>query len=265
MVGSAYKTVGGSWTAISDRRLKRDIEPYADGLESLMKVEPVWFTYNDKLGELIEGRTYVGVIAQDMQEVAPYMVQEEAFFRKEMEMEDGSIEVLDPGENYLTYDGSALTYMLVNAVKEQQGQIEEKDAAVEQLENKVDQLSDQVAQLMEMMTHMDNSMSNCCTSYRGFEPVSQPAISNDKASLMQNIPNPFGSSTLVKFYLPQDVQSSSLHFYDISGVELSSRVLNTKGHGQVIFNDAELASGTYFYSLVVDGEVLDTKRMVLLK
>jgi hypothetical protein len=46
---------------------------------------------------------------------------------------------------------------------------------------------------------------------------------------------------------------------------LTSKVLNTKGPGQVLFQDNELASGAYFYSLVVDGKVLDTKRMVLLK
>jgi hypothetical protein len=116
--GNAYKTGGGLWFAISDERLKKDITPYQDGLEKLLQIEPVRFSYNDRFPITNSEKQFIGIIAQDMQEIAPYMVEERAFGRKAEELPNGEERVIDKGENFLTYDGSALTYMLVNAVQE---------------------------------------------------------------------------------------------------------------------------------------------------
>ena len=55
-------------------------------------------------------------------------------------MENGVDEVIDPGENFLTYDGSALLYMLVNAVKEQQEMINQQNEAIKALQLKLEQM-----------------------------------------------------------------------------------------------------------------------------
>jgi len=39
--------------------------------------------------------------------------------------------------------------------------------------------------------------------------------------------------------------------------------INDKGAGQVIVNTAALATGTYNYTLYVDGKQVDTKRLVI--
>ena len=90
----------------------------------MLGFEPVWYQYTDELGLDDNSRSFVGVIAQDAQQVAPYMVEERDFFRRERETEDGDVEVLDPGKRYLTFDASAMSFMLVNAVKEQQQMID---------------------------------------------------------------------------------------------------------------------------------------------
>lgn len=105
--GSANKPGGGSWSVFSDQRLKQNILPYQDGLAILRKIAPVRFHYNEKSG--CDTRPeYIGVLAQELQKVAPYMVS--TFSKDE--------------EDYLSVDNSAMTYMLINAVKEQQIQIE---------------------------------------------------------------------------------------------------------------------------------------------
>lgn len=119
--GVAGKTGGGSWSGISDKRLKKDISPYADGLSSILKIKPVTYHYNELSGFDTETE-YVGVIAQELQEIAPYMV--------------GSTEFKDSGTEYLNVDNSAMTYMLINAVKEQQAQIEALKTEIEALKNK---------------------------------------------------------------------------------------------------------------------------------
>jgi hypothetical protein len=116
--GVAGKTGGGSWSGASDRRLKDRVQNYEDGLQELMKIRPVTYHYNKLSGYNTE-KEYVGIIAQELQEVAPYMVSSVPFKNTEQE--------------YLVVDNSAMTYMLINAVQEQQKQLEILKAQNEEL------------------------------------------------------------------------------------------------------------------------------------
>lgn len=120
LTGTAGKPGGGSWTNSSDMRLKQNITPYTDGLNSLLKINPVWYNYNQASGFDITQK-YVGVLAQELQAVSPYMVIESATKKA------------PDGSSYLSVDNSAMTYMLINAVKEQQQQIEILKKEIEKL------------------------------------------------------------------------------------------------------------------------------------
>ena len=47
--------------------------------------------------------------------------------------------------------------------------------------------------------------------------------------------------------------------------QLLKSVSVAQGNGQLTINAGELAAGTYSYNLVVDGAIVDTKKMVLTK
>jgi hypothetical protein len=113
---SAGKPGSSSWSIASDSRLKQNINPYTQGLQQLLQINPVTYHYNEKSGFDTKPE-YVGIIAQDLQKIAPYMVS--TVKRKNAE--------------YLSVDNSAMTYMLINAVKEQQQQIELLKAEIELL------------------------------------------------------------------------------------------------------------------------------------
>ena len=85
--------------------------------------------------------------------------------------------------------------------------------------------------------------------------------------LMQNYPNPFNPNTTIKFGLPR-AGSVTLNVYDITG-KLVQKILNNAplNAGTVThdFDGTNLASGVYFYSLIVDDIKIDTKKMVLVK
>ncbi len=143
-VGSdmVYKPTGGAWLGASDRRLKTDIKDYTDGLEALMQIRPVTYRYNGKLG-LPSEKENVGIIAQEMQEIAPYMISP---------LKNSSEEAKD--KDYLAYDGSALTYMLVNAVQEQQAIIEAQKSEINSLQSELASLQTlkaEVAALAELV------------------------------------------------------------------------------------------------------------------
>lgn len=133
VLGQGYKPGGGSWATVSDARLKTDVRDFEDGLEAVLKLNPVWYRYSEA-SPFADEREYVGVVAQDVREVAPYMVEEKALQQIVREDEQGNEIILDPGERYLTYDPSALVYLLVNAVQQQQAMIEEQRGRIEALE-----------------------------------------------------------------------------------------------------------------------------------
>ena len=135
--GAAYKPGGGSWTAASDKRLKNNIVSFNDGLEELVKVKPVKFNYNDKSGFTDLDKQYIGVIAQDLIEVAPYMVEESNFWQEVVEDENGVERIVKEGEKFYTVDPSAFTYILINSVQEQQIIIESQKAEIDELKAQV--------------------------------------------------------------------------------------------------------------------------------
>ena len=122
ITGDAKKQGGGPWLATSDRRLKQNIRDFEDGLEVLMQIRPVWFEYNGK-AYTPTGKEHVGVIAQEMQDIAAYTIS-----HFEYESKDGDT------ERYLEYDGNATTYILINSIQEQQAIIESQAAHIADLE-----------------------------------------------------------------------------------------------------------------------------------
>ncbi len=122
---TASKAGGGMWSANSDRRVKKDVKDFNQGLAELLKVQPVSFHYNGLGGTTDDGRQYVGVIAQDLEKVLPAMVSSRTAKLHPTDTADTEIKQVNP---------SNFTYLLINAVKEQQKVIERQEARIEALE-----------------------------------------------------------------------------------------------------------------------------------
>ena len=106
---SATKIGGGTFSSPSDARVKKDVGEFGDGLAALEKVRPVRFKYNGLGGTEANGKEYVGVIAQELEAVAPYMVS-----ASRKKLHDSDRDAVDVRQ----VDPSAFTYMLINAVKD---------------------------------------------------------------------------------------------------------------------------------------------------
>ncbi len=85
-------------------------------------------------------------------------------------------------------------------------------------------------------------------------------------SLSQNYPNPFNPVTHLEFGISY-LGFVSLKVFDVLGNEVATLVNENKPTGsyEVEFDGSNLPSGIYFYSLEVNGNIIDTKRMILLK
>ena len=99
----------------------------------------------------------------------------------------------------------------------------------------------------------------------GIEPISTTISSEFK--LHQNYPNPFNPNTKIKYEIIKNNSQVSLRVFDITGRSLTDLVdeKQNKGVYEIGFNANSFSSGVYFYRLAVNGNVIDTKKMILVK
>jgi hypothetical protein len=126
--GSTWNVTGDVVAYASDKRLKENIKIIPNAIEKVSALSGVtfdWNTTSEKAG-FVPKRKYdeIGVLAQDVQNVIPQAVEYAPFDRND----DGTSK---SGENYLTVKYEKIVPLLIEAIKEQQLQIEK-------LQNKLD-------------------------------------------------------------------------------------------------------------------------------
>jgi len=146
----AYKNVGGNtWATPSDERLKKDIRPFTDGLDVILKIEPKRYYYNG-LAKTNPLQEEFGIIAQDIQKIAPYTVSKHM-----LDMNKSGEEAAPKMEEMLVYNSGALTYVTINAIKEQQAMIERQSSIIEKQNEKIAHLEKQNEKLEQMLIRIE--------------------------------------------------------------------------------------------------------------
>lgn len=145
------------------------------------------------------------------------------------------------GIKFIEYD--AFIPILVEAIKEQQQQIEILQQIVYSQENELINLKS------------TNNTQELSQNVNDFE--------DDKPVLYDNVPNPFNTETEIKYYIPENTVSASIIIYDLQGREMKSFNIQQKGNGNIIIKSSELYAGMFIYTLIVDNKIIDTKRMIL--
>jgi hypothetical protein len=87
----------------------------------------------------------------------------------------------------------------------------------------------------------------------------------EKIILLNNYPNPFNSSTNIRYFLPAD-NEMSLDIFDILGRRVCKLYDNYQraGYHQSIWNAGNNASGVYFYRIQT-GDYSEVRRLMLLR
>jgi len=110
--GSADKPGGGSWGTFSDRRLKTVNGNFTSGLDQILKLKPVRYRYKDDNALGIQDREeHVGFVAQEVQRVIPEAVTTNS-------------------KGYLLVNNDPILWAMLNAIKEQQGQIQRQQEQI---------------------------------------------------------------------------------------------------------------------------------------
>jgi len=229
----------------SDSRLKDNVTEFEDGLNVIKNLNTIRYKYNGKAG--LETKDFhIGVYAQDLQKEAPYLVEE--FIHQE---EDARGNVIVE-EKYLKIRDSEIKYLLLNATKEQQTIIEQQQEMLRTQQAMIEQMQKEMEAIKAMMQDKTAKSEMQNVSLTG------------KGQLSQNTPNPFSESTLINYELNDKHAKANIHIFSLTGELL--KVVPANGQtGQVTVEVNDMPAGTYTYSLIVDGQVVDSKKMVLTK
>ena len=118
----ATLTATGSVGSFSDVRLKNNIEPFTDGLNVIEQISPVQFQYKPD-APFASTDKQVGIVAQELEKVAPYMVHQTA---------EGNV------KDVRWVDNQAYVFLLINAVKELTEQNKELKQQVKAAQKQLD-------------------------------------------------------------------------------------------------------------------------------
>ena len=212
----------------SDFRLKENISELDESaLNAVEKMNVVQFNYKQREVETAEGkqilyeeesdllkRRHYGLIAQDLKEIYPDLVMEDA-------------------EGYLAVNYIELVPILIRSIQELRA---------------------------ELQTNKKANMLRGTESSTGVTDVNVL-----QAVLFQNDPNPFSEQTTVSCIVPEEIKVADIYIYDMNGTQLAKYPIEGRGHTQAVIKGNSLTAGMYIYSLITDGKVTDTKRMILTK
>ncbi|MEN8250523.1 MAG: T9SS type A sorting domain-containing protein [Bacteroidota bacterium] len=258
-VNGSVRCTYGIWV-ISDQIYKKNIEQIngKTAMDMLLQVKGRTYEYKtcDELlalydsGELQLNVDTVSIIEknEDDQEVLVEKVQIEV-----PEFSGGrsygfvAQEIKDILPELVSFDSTVSTYsisydgfipIMLEAIKEQQEEIED---------------------LKQLIANTG--------SLKGTESITMSSsnldIDKQTTTLFQNAPNPFSKETKIKYYLEDQVGNAMIYIYDMNGKQLRSNELHLRGSGEITINGSELDAGMYMYTLIADGQLIDTKQMIL--
>lgn len=240
----------------SDARLKTNIDTITNAIAIIKQLKPKTFYYDttNAYGLRLSNKKQYGFIAQDVQTVLPELI---GVAKKQQEL-DSLGNVVTDSITYNTVNYNAIIGLLTKAVQQQQSKI---DSLTKQLEAK-DSIQD------ARLTALENAITQCCsnTSARNansnINQLDVELSDKDAIVLNQNVPNPFAEQTTITYNVPTSVEKAQLIFFNANGQVIQTVDIKTRGKGKVNVFASDLSSGLYHYTLVADGKVVDSKKMV---
>ena len=114
--------------------------------------------------------------------------------------------------------------------------------------------------VLQRLDQLESRLENCCATDNNSR---KSAVEITNAIVLdQNTPNPFAESTTISYDIPVSFSDAKIIILDGQGSVLKVFKINDSGKGELTVYSENLSNGVYSYSLLVDGKVIDTKKMV---
>ncbi|MFT3702385.1 MAG: tail fiber domain-containing protein [Agriterribacter sp.] len=262
-IGNSFvSSIGGTvgWSIVSDSRFKKDVKENVPGLSFINQLRPVTYHFDpeafnimmkasfpDAPNEISEVErngiaeksktTYTGFIAQEVEAVA-----------KKMNYDFSGIDAPKNDKDYYSLRYSDFVVPMIKGMQE----LSKKNDSLK-IEN--ENLKAQNVLFEERLKKIESIL----------KLKSSSVLSLSGASLEQNTPNPFRGNTTINYKISRENSNAQIVVYDAAGKTLKQYNISPDENGMLRIDAATLPSGTYHYTLFVDGKIVDTKKMVLIK
>lgn len=232
VTGTVY---AGNVVNTSDIRLKENIESVSEKegevsfLDKIMSVDVLEYNLKDRTSELFSD-------SKDMDEkVTKFVAKEKAkrhFGVSAQELQQLFPNLVEEGQDgYLAVNYIELVPVLIRSIQELKQELDET--------------------------------KNSENGTRGTTDIKKDTFAK-KCVLYQNSPNPFKENTVIRFKLADDVRDAAICIFDMTGKTIKKLPISS-GMESVSVGGYEIGEGMFLYSLIVNGQEIDTKKMVISK
>ncbi len=218
----------------SDLRLKENItllsEQHGRVLDKILDMNVIEYNYKKMLPSLILPDS---VSVEDVMKEANIDTEKKHIGLIAQELQKLFPDLVEEGQDgYLAVNYVELVPVLIQAIQELQSEVDDLKGL-------------RTIERSSSTTSIDNMMSG-------------------GNILFQNTPNPFKELTTINFKLANDATNACICIFDLQGKMLRKLPISPNDNS-VSFNGYELGEGLYFYSLIVKGQEIDTKKMIISK
>ncbi len=280
----AYLTTGGAWTNGSSRSFKERFVQYRpqEVLEKLRRLpvegyyykgteeyhitpmaEDFYAAFGTGVHAIIETDSGGNLVRRPNPDVDKYLSAADVAgvallgiqaLAERLDSVPGDIGALRQENERLTAEVAQLR----QENQDQQQQIAQLKEQNPQQQAEILQLSRQNAELQRRLERLEGLVEQLAGGSRG--------TSGMEGWLGDNIPNPHDGTTVIPYYVPTGVGRAELVIEDASGRRVLEFVLAERGvSGQVVVRMEQLSSGRYEYRLLLDGRVVASKAMQLVR
>ncbi|WP_343635776.1 tail fiber domain-containing protein [Fluviicola sp.] len=244
----------------SDSTLKHNIQDLTLNADSLLNLlRPRTFEWNTVQDTFMLGTQY-GFIAQEFETVLPDLVKSG---------EDGIKHISSGGLMPILVSGYQNQKAQINSLENNQDSLQElvnsQQTTINDLNNRLTQLENCLSGILPLLCQLNQSaiQANTPSAQEEVRKNLNVTLSNRHAIVLdQNVPNPFAEQTTIHFSVPETVKKAQIHFYDGNGRFMNSVEITERGLGSITVFGSDLSTGVYTYTLVADGQVVATKKMM---
>jgi len=232
-----FNPTDGEYTDIQPSSLRRNVKPLTNQLAIIKRLQPTTFDF----GSRNQTHKMYGFAAQKVQKIIPDIIRETGESNENLEL--------------------AISYkrfipIIIAAMQEQQ-------AIIEQQQTKEESLEQQLALQQAQINDLQKMLSKLLAPSKSPDESTGSIILKDQLKLEQNHPNPFSQSTTINYFLPSTLKNAHLIITNLNGQLVAEYPIQQTGSGKIIVDSRSFTNGTYFYSLKTEGQIINTKKMMI--
>lgn len=254
---------GTGYLIASDQQFKTSIDTIANATSIIQQLSPKTFFFDTVSTPQIKfgSERQYGFIAQEVELILPELVSEHTFPAQY----DSLGNQTHAAVNYKGLNYNAFIAILMKGMQDQQAALDDKDSIISNLNDRLTTLENCLSGILPLLCQLSNASvqeNDETTQKQLINELKVILEDNQNIVLEQNAPNPFAEQTVINYFIPEAVQQAQIVFYNLSGKMIQTVNITEKGNGKLTVYGNDLSSGTYTYSLIADGKLIATKKMV---